>query len=244
MIMLCFSISAYCYFCFLFSVMKYSWLLFDADGTLFDYDTAEGKALSATFKDAGLPYDAAYLDVYREINGEMWAAFERGEVTQPQLHLQRFQRMMEALGLSTDIPLFGERYLYNLGHTTDLIDGALDVVPQLAKKHRLFLITNGIPLVQHTRLSLSPIGDYFAGIVISGEVGHAKPDPRIFDAAFEGMGCPQKSEVLIIGDSLSADIRGGHAYGIDTCWYNDNGRVPDSDLPITYTIMSLYELFR
>ena len=203
--------------------MKYSWLLFDADGTLFDYDTAEGKALSATFKDAGLPYDAADLDVYREINGEMWAAFERREVTQPELHLQRFQRMMEALGLSTDIPLFGERYLYNLGHTTDLIDGALDVVPQLAKKHRLFLITNGIPLVQHTRLSLSPIGDYFAGIVISGEVGHAKPDPRIFDAAFEGMGRPQKSEVLIIGDTPHdvdcAAANGCRSLGVATGWF-------------------------
>ena len=219
-----------------------SWLLFDADGTLFDYETAESKALAATFTDAGLPYEPATLEIYREINAEMWAAFERGEISQLDLHLARFERTLDALGLQSDIPLFGERYLYNLGHSPDLIDGALEVVTALAKDHNLYLITNGIPAVQHTRLSLSPIRHHFQGIIISGEVGCAKPNPRIFDAAFEGMGHPPKNEVLIIGDSLSADIRGGHDYGIDTCWYNPNGRTADPGLPITYTINSLHEM--
>ena len=223
-------------------MLPYSWLLFDADGTLFDYETAESKALAATFTDAGLPYEPATLEIYREINAEMWAAFERGEISQLDLHLARFERTLDALGLQSDIPLFGERYLYNLGHSPDLIDGALEVVTALAKDHKLYLITNGIPAVQHTRLSLSPIRHHFQGITISGEVGCAKPNPRIFDAAFEGMGHPPKNEVLIIGDSLSADIRGGHDYGIDTCWYNPNGRTADPGLPITYTINSLHEM--
>lgn len=223
-------------------MLPYSWLLFDADGTLFDYETAESKALAATFTDAGLPYEPATLEIYREINAEMWAAFERGEISQLDLHLARFERTLDALGLQSDIPLFGERYLYNLGHSPDLIDGALEVVTALAKDHNLYLITNGIPAVQHTRLSLSPIRHHFQGITISGEVGCAKPNPRIFDAAFEGMGHPPKNEVLIIGDSLSADIRGGHDYGIDTCWYNPNGRTADPGLPITYTINSLHEM--
>jgi 2-haloacid dehalogenase len=222
--------------------ITYPWLLFDADGTLFDYETAERKALAATFGDAGLPYDAAYLDIYRVINAEMWAAFERGEVTQPELHLDRFRRTMDDLGLQADIAAFGERYLYNLGHSPDLVDGAEDVVRELAGRHKLYLITNGIPAVQHTRLSLSPIAPFFEGITISGEVGHAKPDPRIFDAAFEGMGWPDKSDVLMIGDSLSADIAGGHVYGIDTCWYNPNGQTPDPGFPITYTVKSLREI--
>jgi YjjG family noncanonical pyrimidine nucleotidase len=223
-------------------MLPYSWLLFDADGTLFDYETAESKALAATFTDAGLPYDPATLDIYRTINAEMWDAFERGEISQPDLHLARFERTLDTLGLQADIPRFGKRYLYNLGHTTDLIDGALEVMPELAKDFKLYLITNGIPAVQHTRLSLSPIRHYFKGITISGEVGIAKPDPRIFDAAFEGMGHPPKNEVLIIGDSLSADIRGGYDYGIDTCWYNPHGRSSDPDLPITFIIESLHEI--
>lgn len=222
-------------------MLPYSWLLFDADGTLFNYETAESKALSATFTDAGLPYDPATLEIYREINAEMWDAFERGEISQADLHLARFERTLDAVGVHADIPQFGKRYLYNLGHSPDLIDGAQEVVTALAKEHQLYLITNGIPTVQHTRLSLSPIGRLFKGITISGEVGCAKPDPRIFDAAFEGMGHPPKNEVLIIGDSLSADIRGGHDYGIDTCWYNPHGRSSNPDLPITFIIESLHE---
>ncbi|MFN2141738.1 MAG: YjjG family noncanonical pyrimidine nucleotidase, partial [Candidatus Promineifilaceae bacterium] len=206
------------------------------------YETAERKALAATFGDAGLAYDAAYLDVYRLINAEMWAAFERGEVTQPELHLERFRRTLAELALQADVTTFGERYLYNLGHSPDLIDGAEEVVRELAGRHKLYLITNGIPEVQYTRLSLSPIAPYFAGITISGEIGYAKPDPRIFDAAFEGMGNPAKNDVLIIGDSLSADIAGGHAYGIDTCWYNPDRQAPTLDIPITYTISSLREM--
>ncbi|MFL7837159.1 MAG: YjjG family noncanonical pyrimidine nucleotidase [Candidatus Promineifilaceae bacterium] len=218
------------------------WLLFDADGTLFDYETAERKALPATFLDAGLPYTADHLQVYRAINAEVWEAFERGEISQPDLHLARFQRLLDALDMTADIPTFGERYLYNLGHSPDLIDGAEEVVAELAKTHKLYLITNGILAVQYTRLSLSPIRDYIEGITISGEVGVAKPDPRIFDIAFAGMGRPAKKDVLIIGDSLTADIQGGHDYGIDTCWYNPNGRQPGLSIPITYTINSLHEL--
>ena len=110
-----------------------SWLLFDADGTLFDYETAESKALAATFTDAGLPYEPATLEIYREINAEMWAAFERGEISQLDLHLARFERTLDAVGVHADIPQFGERYLYNLGHSPDLIDGAQEVVTALGE---------------------------------------------------------------------------------------------------------------
>jgi YjjG family noncanonical pyrimidine nucleotidase len=189
-----------------------------------------------------LPYKTGDLQIYRAINGELWAAFERGEISQPDLHLQRFRRLLQALDLQADIPTFGERYLWNLGHNPDLIDGAEEVVAALAQNHKLYLITNGIPAVQYTRLELSPIRDHIQGITISGEVGHAKPDPRIFDNAFAGMGHPPRRDVLIIGDSLSADIQGGHAYGIDTCWYNPNGSESNLSIPITYTITSLHEL--
>jgi 2-haloacid dehalogenase len=223
-------------------IINHPWLLFDADGTLFDYESAERKALAATFMDAGLPYQAGDLQIYRAINSELWAAFERGEISQPDLHLARFKRLLDALDMTADIPTFGERYLWNLGHNPDLIVGAEEVVAALAQSHKLYLITNGIPAVQYTRLSLSPISPYIEGITISGEVGHAKPDPRIFDNAFVGMGQPPKQDVLIIGDSLSADIQGGHDYGIDTCWYNPNGGESILSIPITYTINSLHEL--
>jgi 2-haloacid dehalogenase len=82
---------------------------------------------------------------------------------------------------------------------------------------------------------------YFAEIIVSGEVGVAKPDTGIFDIAFEKMGNPGKEEVLMIGDSLSADMQGGLNYGIDTCWYNP--QKANTDLPVSHTIYNLSELY-
>ena len=48
----------------------------------------------------------------------------------------------------------------------------------------------------------------------------SKPAREIFDYAFEKFGITDKSSVLMVGDLLSSDMRGGEDYGIDTCWYN------------------------
>ena len=222
--------------------LPHPWLLFDADGTLLDYNAAERKALTATFAAAGYSWTDDYANTYRLINGEVWAAFERGELSQPELNRLRFERTLKALDLDTAVDDFADSYLAHLSRTTDLVEGALNVIPELAKQHRLYLITNGIPRVQHGRFGLSPLRPYFEGMVISGEVGHAKPDARIFDAAFEGMGRPPRRYVLIIGDSLSADIKGGLSYGIDACWYNPHGRHRPPGLVPTYEIRDLREL--
>ncbi len=94
------------------------------------------------------------------------------------------------------------------------------------------------------RLAASPITPYFESVTISDEVGVAKPNGRIFDIAFASMGNPAKSEVLIIGDSLSSDMQGGINYGIDTCWFNDNSKQRSNGLPITYEINQLADLAR
>ena len=95
---------------------------------------------------------------------------------------------------------------------------------------------------QRPRFSASAIGRYFEDWIISEEVGFAKPDPRIFDVAYERMDRPPKERVLIVGDSLSSDIAGGIAYGIDTCWFNPSGRKADPAVPTTYEIQELGHL--
>ena len=106
----------------------------------------------------------------------------------------------------------------------------------------MVVLTNGLPEVQRQRLAGSAIRTYLAGLVISGEVGAAKPDPRIFDAAFEVMGRPEREEVLMVGDSLTSDIAGGKAHGIDTCWFNPQGNPRTLEVKPRYEIRSLREL--
>lgn len=222
--------------------MVYSTLLFDADGTLFDYERAETWALSETFSQYGHRFEPGYIELYRQANGPLWDALERGEITQDRLKVLRFESLFEVLALEIDPEAFSTSYSRQLGQATFLIEGARDLVATLSARHRLLLLTNGLTDVQRPRFGASDIGHYFMDWVISEEVGVAKPDPRIFDIAFERLGKPDKRDVLIIGDSLSSDMAGGIAYGIDTCWYNPTGRQADPALPVTYQIQDLAQL--
>ncbi|MBN1642626.1 MAG: YjjG family noncanonical pyrimidine nucleotidase [Anaerolineae bacterium] len=218
---------------------RYRWLLWDADGTLFDYDAAEEIALATTFDAYGVGYEIAYSDAYRRINSAIWRAFERGEIAAEALRTERFRRLFQALGVDLDPNSFSARYLAHLGERADLIDGAADVVRRLYGQVGMALITNGLKDVQRSRLRRSSLAPYLSAVLISEEVGSAKPDRGIFDAAFEAMGHPDKYEVLIVGDSLTSDMRGGLAYGIDTCWYNPSGAPRDPPVDVCYEIDDL-----
>jgi len=222
--------------------MKYRWLLFDVDNTLFDFDAAELKALAHTFPQFGYTYTPEIGEAYHRINHDLWQAFERGEITAVQLRTTRFRRLFQAIGFQADPAAFSDAYLGNLAAFPDLIDGAAELIPRLSRTHQLALITNGLSDVQRPRLAASPIGGYFTAVTISDEIGSAKPDTGIFDAAFTAMGQPAKSDVLIIGDSLTSDIRGGADYGIDTCWYNPAGKSNPNGLTPTYEIRHLHEM--
>ncbi len=221
--------------------IKYTWLLFDADHTLFDFDLAEVKALANSFIEFGYPYKDTIGETYRAINQQIWGELERGEITPDALRTTRFLRLFAAIGMQADPEPFSAAYLRHLANCGDLIDGAETAVSLLSQQYNLALITNGLSDVQRPRLAASPLRPYFQNMTISDEVGYAKPDPRIFDAAFAAMGNPDKKEVLIIGDSLSSDMQGGVNYDIDTCWFNPHSK-PRNGLPITYEIRQLSEL--
>jgi 2-haloacid dehalogenase len=203
--------------------MTYRWILFDADGTLFDYDKAEAKALVKSFDEIGYPFEPRYAAAYRQINGQIWEDFEKGLITQNELRVRRFELLFEATSVEADAAVFSDLYLRFLAQGTDLIEGAEEILQVLNGKVGMVIITNGLKDVQRPRLARSTIGHYFDEVVISEEVGSAKPKSRIFDVAFERMGNPAKGEVLIVGDSLTSDIAGGINYGIDTCWFNPGG---------------------
>ena len=220
----------------------YTWLLFDADDTLFDYDQAEGVSLSGAFAQFGVPYSPEALPLYRRINDQMWEAFERGQITQAALATRRFEILFETLGLPAPPPTFSAAYLEHLGRCAFLIDGAEAVLRALQPRYRLAILTNGLKAVQRSRLERSAIRDCFTEVIISEEVGAAKPDAAFFDLAFERLGWPAKTEALMIGDSLTSDMRGASRYGLDTCWYNPTRQPPPADIALTYEIAALEEL--
>jgi YjjG family noncanonical pyrimidine nucleotidase len=158
------------------------------------------------------------------------------------LRTDRFSQLFERLAIKTDVQQFSNTYLHFLGQATDLIPGALETLQALSGQYRMVIITNGISQVQRSRLSLSPIKAYFEDIFISEEIGVSKPAGPYFDAVFAGIGHPPRESVLVIGDSLSSDMRGGINFGLDTCWFNPDGIQKPADMPINHEIKNLGQL--
>jgi 2-haloacid dehalogenase len=224
---------------------EYSSLLLDADGTLFDYARAEASALKHTFSEFGLIYDPRlHLDEYRRINDGLWLEFERGITTSEALRKERFRQLFGTFRLEVDPHTFSEAYLKNLAAANFLIDEAEQTCEYLSGKYELAILTNGIKHVQENRFRTSPLAKHIRHLIVSEDAGCQKPDPRIFDYAFQKLGLRDKHRALIVGDSLSSDIRGGANYGIDTVWYNPNCLPRIHGLEPTYEIRLLSELTR
>jgi 2-haloacid dehalogenase len=218
----------------------YSWLLFDADGTLFDFELAEKLALQSVLEHLHQPFTEDAYNGYKRINKHLWENFEKGQIKQSEIKTQRFEKWLETLNIQANVEEVSQYYVHQLATQGPLLDGALELIQNLALKYKMLIITNGLKEVQRPRFDASILKPYFEDIIVSGEVGVAKPDAGIFDIAFEKMGRPDRTEVLIIGDSLSADMQGGLNYGIDTCWFTPEKAV--TDLPITFTIHDLKQL--
>lgn len=220
--------------------MKYAWLLFDADDTLFDFPRAEANALRWTLEQCSLPFRPEFFAIYSRCNLQVWKEFERGEVTSLELRVKRFRLFFDETGMTGDPEAVSPLYLRNLALGADLLPGAEEVIRALRGRFHLALVTNGLKEVQRPRLERSVLRDSFERVFISEEIGAAKPSRDYFEAVFRGIGNPPKESVLLIGDSLTSDMRGGLDYGIDTCWYNPSGKT--TDLPVTYQIARLPEL--
>ena len=220
----------------------YRTILFDADNTLFDFSRAEREAIADTMRFSGITPTEALIGSYSEINDAMWKRLERGEISKESLREARFFEFCRTFGFEIDVPRMASAYVTFLSQKTHLIDGALAVCEALAEKYSLYIVTNGIKTVQRKRFAASRLTPFFSDIFISEELGFEKPHRGFFDAVAARIPDFSPSAALIVGDSLSSDVRGGIAAGLDTCWYNPRGIKNGEALPITYEIRTLKDL--
>lgn len=227
--------------------MKYKFLLFDADNTILDFDKAEDNALAAALQKHGLPFDNHVLATYRKNNIYMWEQLELGLADKRTVCNKRFLLTFEELGWNVSDEEFHSitaEYEEGLHHGFDVIEHADEVLTALAANgHKLYLVSNGILSVQTARLAGSGMGKHFPVRFISEEVGVPKPAKEFFDFAFAHIDGFDPSSALVVGDSLTSDIKGGKNTGVATCWFNPKhlpntkGIVPD------YEIDDLRKLF-
>lgn len=221
---------------------RYKKLFFDFDDTLVDFKAAEKVALPTVFDEFNFPLTAEVEAIYNRINRGLWDALEVGEVTREQLMDQRFGKTFEHFGIEVNGREVDNRYRQLLAKTIVLIDGARETLEQLAPNFELYIVTNGMSDTQYARLDAAGLTSFFQQIFVSEEIGYQKPQIQFFDYVFQAIGDIDLASCLIIGDSFSADIAGGVAAGIDTCWFNSNGKHKTQPIEPTYEIAHLSNL--
>ncbi len=217
-------------------------ILFDLDDTILDFRASERTAIRQTFEEFGIPADEAVLRRYSEINIGCWERLELGTMTRGEVLVGRFELLFRELGIDVPARSVQDRYesLLESGHR--FIPGAPELLEQLFERYDLYLISNGNLVTQESRLKSAGISPYFKGIFISEQIGANKPERAFFDACFAAIPDFRREDAVIVGDSLSSDIRGGMNAGVRTCWFNPDGRIAVGDVRPDYEFRALSEL--
>lgn len=217
-------------------------VLFDLDDTLFDFHKAEKIALTKTLVHFGIDPTEETLALYSTINAVHWKRLELGEISREEVKVGRYRELFETIGVECD-PVKATAYyesMLAIGHY--FMPGAPELLEELYRKYRLYIVSNGTAKVQEGRIGSSGIAKYMDGIFISQILGANKPDKQFFDICFAEIPDFSLSETVIIGDSLSSDIKGGINAGITTVWFNPKGIENDNDIKPDYTIKELSEV--
>ena len=219
-------------------------ILWDVDGTLLDFKKAEYAAIKKCFKifELGECTDEM-IGRYSVINRGYWEKLERGEITKPELLVNRFADFFETENIKTDCAKeFNEQYQKWLGETVCFCDNSYELMKTLKGRVKQYAVTNGTKAAQDRKLSKSGLIDIFDGVFISEVVGYEKPGIEFFEYVWKQIGEYDKNEILIVGDSLTSDIKGGNNAGIVCCWYNPKGLKNETNLRIDYEIDDLQKI--
>ena len=229
---------------------KYEVIIFDADHTVIDYTQDERAALKKLLPTLGVTPTEEMLDECNKISVEAWGSAGLNDVHTEYIqreyhnlyhrHVKRiFEGIFKRFPCDADPQEVGLAFAKLLEAPAVLCEGADEVLPRLSKRYKLCIATNGMTEMQYGRLSV--IGKYFTRLYISEEMGVIKPLPAFFDIILKEMGV-KKEACLMVGDSLSSDIKGANLSGIDSCWLNRRGEENKSGIKPTYEIRSLKEL--
>jgi len=222
---------------------KYEWLLFDVDNTLLDFTKASKESLYKTFEEHNLELNEEIYKIYKAENAKVWIAFENKEIDTAKLKKIRFAGFFDVMGITNIDPFeFNTAYVDNLIAVSEAYDGANDLIASLSKDYKVSIITNGLKEAQRPRLERVGMIDMYDSIVVSDEIGVAKPDVKFFEHTYTTIqNPPDKSKILVIGDNLMSDILGGQNFGVDTCWISHKKENKSSIIP-TYSIDSVFDI--
>lgn len=224
-------------------MQRYTTILWDVDGTLLDFLYSQRHALTACFRSAGLTINEEILQRYSQINESMWKKLELGEITKTQLLPGRFIKLFEEYHIqNVDVESFRKQYQEELGNVYSYIDDSLNVCKSLQGRVKQYVVTNGVTATQTHKLAISGLSALMEELFISEQIGTPKPQKEFFDYCLAHVEEKDKSRILLVGDSLSSDIKGGVQAGISTCWYRPENCVNSTEYCPDHEITDLHQL--
>ena len=221
----------------------YKAILWDIDGTLLNFLKSENAAIRECFGRLRLgECTDAMIGDYSLINDGYWRMLERGEIEKPVLFLRRFEDFFAKYGISCDAAEFNRLYQLTLGEQVFFNDNSYELVLSLKKRGvKQYAVTNGSFVAQDRKLRKSGLDKLLDGIFISEIVGAEKPSAVFFDCVFDRIS-EGREEVIIVGDSLTSDIKGANNAGIACCWYDQERKPVPEGIRIDHIIHDLNEI--
>lgn len=213
----------------------------DIDDTLLDFTKCANDAIKSACNKFGVPYTTTLVDTFHPINLDLWHRLEKKEVTKEKLFDTRFQIVFDKLGIKADGIAFETAFRENFHESAILVDGARDLLEYLRSKYKVYVASNASMHQQTNRMKKAELDGYINGYFVSEEIGFPKPQKEFFDACFKELPDVKPQDVVMIGDSLSADIKGACEYGLKTIWYNHRNE-PTSDVKCDYIVSRLSEV--
>lgn len=213
----------------------------DIDDTLLDFTKCANDAIKSACNKFGVPYTTTLVDTFHPINLDLWHRLEKKEVTKEKLFDTRFQIVFDKLGIKADGIAFETAFRENFHESAILVDGARDLLEYLRSKYKVYVASNASMHQQTNRMKRAELDGYIDGYFVSEEIGFPKPQKEFFDACFKALPDVKPQDVVMIGDSLSADIKGACEYGLKTIWYNHRNE-PTSNVKCDYIVSRLSEV--
>ena len=217
-------------------------VLLDLDNTLIDFNECARHSIIKSFEKHGFTYTEETFKTFIAENVKIWKRLEKGEITKSDLRANRWNIILGKLGIDYDGTIIEEEFEKGVAQGAYAVEGAYELLDYLYPKYELYIVSNGFRFVQESRLKIGDFRKYFKEIFLSEDIGIQKPAKEFFDYCFEKLGNPKKEDVVLIGDSISADIIGGLNYGIDSVWFNKNDDELPENIKPSYIVKHLDEI--
>lgn len=224
--------------------MKYQHIFLDLDNTILDFTQSQAQAFERLCNEIGLPFRDAILEAFIPYNMRLWEQIESGTLTKDTLLETRFPNFFAEYGIALNGKDTDNRFRQYLADSVNLVEGAVDFLQYLRESnYRVYAATNGVYNTQISRLKNANLMTYFDKLFISEQLGVAKPHVAFFERSVAQLREPfDKTKALMVGDSLSSDIKGANNFGIDACWLNPTKAHLPKELNVAYNVCTLNEL--